>query len=303
MKEPILVVLAAGIGHRFGGLKQMTPFGAHGESLIDYSLYDALRAGFKRVVFIINHRINDDFRHMVGSHVETRMEVRYAMQEISMLPQGYTVPAERTKPWGTGHALLCARDFIDGPFCVLNGDDFYGRSAYEQMYTFLSQQTASGSYMMVGYPLANTMSEHGFVSRGRCLVDEAGNLTDVEELTHIISTSDGPLYTVDGETYRKLSPDTVVSMNFWGFTVDFMDHLAQGFPVFLDHAAAHDPLKAEYFLPSVVNSVLKAGKAKVRVGASRDKWFGVTNKDDAPRVQEALRKLTQSGQYPDGLWA
>ncbi len=302
MKEPILVVLAAGIGSRFGGLKQMTPFGTHGESLIDYSLYDAIRAGFKRVVFIVNGKIKEDFRRIVGAHVENRMEVHYALQELDMLPAGYTVPEGRTKPWGTAHAVLSAREFVDAPFCALNGDDFYGRGALEQMYSFLKESHAPGSYMMVGYPLANTMSEHGFVSRGRCLVDEKGNLKDVEELTHIISTVDGPLYTKDGETYHKLSPETVVSMNIWGFTPDFIQHLEQQFTVFLNRAMQENPLKAEYFLPSVVNQVLKAGEATVAVRAIRDQWFGVTNPDDRPRVEAALRELTQSGQYPDGLW-
>lgn len=302
MKEPILVVLAAGIGSRFGGLKQMTPFGAHGESLIDYSLYDALRAGFRRVVFIVNEKIKDDFRRIVGTHVENRMEVRYALQELSMLPKGFSVPEGRTKPWGTAHAVLCAKEYVDAPFCALNGDDFYGRGAFEHMYRFLKDDPAKGSYIMVGYPLSHTMSEHGFVSRGRCLVDETGNLKDVEEFTHIISTVDGPLYTKDGETYRNLSPETVVSMNIWGFTPDFMQHLAHEFSAFLAEANRVNPLKAEYFLPSVVNKVLKAGDATVAVRAIRDRWFGVTNPDDRPRVEAALRELTQSGQYPDGLW-
>lgn len=302
MKEPILVVLAAGIGSRFGGLKQMTPFGAHGESLIDYSLFDALRAGFKRVVFIVNGKIKDDFRRIVGKHVESRMEVQYALQELTMLPAGYTLPEGRTKPWGTAHAVLCAKEYVDAPFCALNGDDFYGRGAFEQIYSYLKDDRPAGSYIMVGYPLKLTMSEHGFVSRGRCLVDEQGNLKDVEELTHIISTVDGPLYTQDNETYRKLSPDTVVSMNIWGFTPDFMQHLETGFTSFLDRAIRENPLKAEFFLPSVVNQVLKAGKATVAVRAINDRWFGVTNPDDRPRVEAALRELTQAGQYPDGLW-
>ena len=182
MKEPILVVLAAGIGSRFGGLKQMTPFGAHGESLIDYSLFDALRAGFQRVVFIVNGKIKDDFREIVGKNVENRMEVHYALQEIDKLPEGFTVPEGRSKPWGTAHAVLCAKDVIDAPFCALNGDDFYGRQALQHMYTFLSANQQPGSYTMVGYSLANTLSEYGYVSRGRCLVDENNYLQDVEEL-------------------------------------------------------------------------------------------------------------------------
>jgi len=302
MKEPILVVLAAGIGSRFGGLKQMTPFGAHGESLIDYSLFDALRAGFQRVVFIVNGKIKDDFREIVGKNVENRMEVHYALQEIDKLPQGFTVPEGRSKPWGTAHAVLCAKDVIDAPFCALNGDDFYGRQALQHMYTFLSANQQSGTYTMVGYSLANTLSEYGYVSRGRCLVDENNYLQDVEELTHIISTTDGPLYTKDGQTYYKLPSDTTVSMNIWGFTTDFITHAEAGFADFLMQAQQTNPLKAEYYLPGVVSDILNAGKATVKVASTTDSWFGVTNQADRPRVEAALRELTASGQYPDGLW-
>jgi bifunctional N-acetylglucosamine-1-phosphate-uridyltransferase/glucosamine-1-phosphate-acetyltransferase GlmU-like protein len=303
MKEPILVVMAAGIGSRFGGLKQMTPFGLHGESLIDYSLYDALQVGFKRVIFIINQHIQVDFRDLVGRHVEDRMEVRYVMQELDALPSGLTVPPGRVKPWGTGHAILCCKEVIDAPFCAINGDDLYGRDAFRQLYDYLNSKPVSGAYAMVGFSLMNTLSENGYVSRGKCQVNAQGYLDSIVELTHIIPSLDGPLFTEDGENYKRLPQDTAVSMNIWGLTPDFIAKQEAAFPPFYHEAMRSNPLKAEIYLPNVIGDLLKQKQVTVKVLRSEDKWYGVTNASDRPAVEQALRELTNKGVYPDGLWA
>lgn len=302
MNKPILVVLAAGLGSRFGGLKQMEPFGLHDEGIIDYSLYDAMRAGFKRVIFIINHKIEADFKNFIGNNIEKYMEVQYVFQELDKLPEGCAVPKERIKPWGTGHALLCCKEYIDAPFCVINGDDLYGKDAYVQIYNFISKLEKPGNYGMVGFRLLNTLSENGFVSRGECSVNENGYLNSVVERLHIISTVDGPLYTSDGKLYHALSPDTIVSMNMWGFTPDIIQHLEDRFPSFYRDAMAKNPNKAEYLLPSVVGDLLLDNKVSVKVLSSSDRWYGVTNASDRPLVENAIRSLTESGVYPDGLW-
>ncbi len=302
MKKPILVVLAAGVGSRFGGLKQITPFGMHGEGIIDYSLYDALQAGFERVVFIVNKKIKDDFHDFIGKNIEKHMEVSYAMQELDKLPDGLVPPKERTKPWGTGHAVLCARDQIDAPFCVINGDDLYGRSAYEQIYNYLSGEPKDGEYAMVGFELGKTLSDYGYVSRGVCNVTEDGYLSSIIERLHIISSVDGPLYTLDGKSYTLLPAETTVSMNMWGLTPDYLDYLDERFGKFYKEAMATNPAKAEYLLPNIVGDLLKENKVNVKVLHSKDKWYGVTNASDTPLVKSALKKMTDEGIYPDGLW-
>ncbi|NLE19844.1 MAG: NTP transferase domain-containing protein [Clostridiales bacterium] len=301
-KKPILAVMAAGIGSRFGGLKQMTPFGLHGESLIDYSLYDALRAGFERVVFIVNTRIRDDFRQLVGRHVENRMEVTYVMQELDRLPEGLTVPEGRAKPWGTAHAILCAGDALDAPFCALNGDDFYGLDAMRQIFAFLAGNPERNAFAMVGFELQNTLSEAGYVSRGVCEVDERGYLKSIVERLHVIPTIDGPMYTLDGQQYTRLPGDTTVSMNMWGFTPLVVGEIEKRFPVFYRDAMANNPLKAEFYLPNLVGDLLKENAVSVKALRSGDRWFGVTNASDRPLVEKALRELTAQGVYPDGLW-
>lgn len=301
-RKPILAVMAAGIGSRFGGLKQMTPFGLHGESLIDYSLFDALRAGFERVVFIVNTRIRDDFRELVGRHVENRMEVKYVMQELDRLPAGLTVPEGRAKPWGTAHAILCAKDVLDAPFCALNGDDFYGLDAMRQIYSFLSGNPERNAFAMVGFELRNTLSEAGYVSRGICEVDERGYLNSIVERLHVIPTIDGPMYTLDGQQYTRLPGDTTVSMNMWGFTPLILGEIERRFPAFYRDAMANNPLKAEFYLPNLVGELLKEDAVSVRALRSGDRWFGVTNASDRPLVEQALRELTAKGDYPDGLW-
>lgn len=302
MKKPILVVLAAGVGSRFGGLKQMAPFGLHGEGIIDYSLFDAIQAGFERVIFIINNKIKDDFINFIGKNMEKRMEVSYVYQELSKIPNGFKIPSERTKPLGTGHALLCCKGVIDAPFCVINGDDLYGRDAYKKIFGFISEEHKAGEYSMVGFLLKNTLSENGFVSRGHCLVNENGYLDSITERLHIISSVDGPLYTEDSKLYHALSPDTIVSMNMWGFQPDLIDKLEERFPLFLENAIKANPLKAEFLLPSVVGELLKEGEVNVKVLSSIDKWYGVTNASDRPLVENAIKSMTAEGIYPDGLW-
>ena len=305
MNEPILLIMAAGMGSRYGGLKQMDPIGPGGEVILHYSIYDAMRAGFKRVVFLIKHEIEADFREKVGDPVARHLEVRYAFQELDRIPAPFTVPQGRTKPWGTGHAVLCCRELLDAPFAAINADDYYGPHAFRAAYDFLStaQDTPGrGNWMMVGYRLSNTTTANGHVSRGVCAVDENGLLTGVTEHTHIVESCDGPLCTDDGETYRRLAPDAPVSMNMWGFTSSFLDRLAEGFPAFLREAAEKNPLKAEYFLPTVVNAALAEGKATVRVLPSEDKWYGVTYPADRPQVVAAIRAMTDAGLYPERMW-
>lgn len=302
MKKPILVVMAAGIGSRFGGLKQMAPFGIHGESLIDYSLFDALKVGFDRVIFIVNKRIHEDFRQAVGKHVEDRLQVQYVMQELDDLPEGLSVPEGRVKPWGTGHAILACRDAIDAPFCVVNGDDLYGRDALRKMYEYLSTNPDPYHYAMVAFSLKNTLSENGYVSRGVCVANDSGFLESIVETMHIIPSIDGPLYTEDLKTYHRLPEDTMVSMNIWGLTPEFIDVLKDEFPRFHKTAMETNPLKAEIYLPNVIGTMLAQRKASVKVLHSKDKWLGVTNASDRPAVESALLEMTEDGIYPNGLW-
>ena len=304
MRDPILVIMAAGMGSRYGGLKQMDPIGPCGEVILHYSIYDAMRAGFKRVIFLIKHEIEKDFRSIGGDPVAKHMEVRYAFQQLDTLPEGFTVPEGRTKPWGTGHAVLCCRDLIDAPFCVINADDYYGPSAFKSAYDFLTHVTDDEKkrYMMVGYLLKNTVTLNGHVSRGLCEVSEDGYLQKVTETTHIISCCDGVLTTDDEQTYTKIPENTFVSMNMWGFTPSLLDTLSVEFPAFLSSAARENPLKAEFFLPSVVSAMLARDEATVQVLPSLDKWYGVTYRQDKPDVMLAITEMTNLGQYPRPLW-
>ena len=303
-KEPILVIMAAGMGSRYGGLKQMDPVGPGGETILDYSAFDARRAGFRRVVFLIKHAIEEDFRRLVGDRISRHMQVSYAFQELDSLPEGFSVPEGRTKPFGTGHAVLCCRSLIDAPFAVINADDYYGPGAFRLAFEALSglEDNEKLRYMMVAYHLKNTLTENGYVSRGVCEVSGDGLLLGIQERTHIISSCDGPLFTEDGRTYTLLSPDVPVSMNMWGFTPSLLRELEARFPLFLNGALRENPLKAEFFLPSVVNSLLAEGRASVRVARSGDRWWGVTYQDDRPQVKAALQDLTSGGLYPAPLW-
>lgn len=306
MKRPILVVMAAGMGSRYGGLKQIDPVGGHGEAILDYTLFDARRAGFETVVFIIKHEIEEAFKATVGARVDkSGMEIRYAFQQLEKLPTGYTVPEGRVKPWGTAHAILAAADQIDAPFAVVNADDYYGPEAFKVMFDRLSQVQDGDKYeyAMVGFLLKNTVSENGHVSRGVCESDDAGYLTRVTERTRIETYEGGIHYSEDGgESWTDLDGGTLVSMNLWGFTESFLQEDTARFAAFLDKALAENPMKGEYFLPSVVSQLIDEGKARVKVLTSHDKWYGVTYQKDKPLVVKALAEKTAQGQYPDGLW-
>ena len=303
-KEPILLIMAAGMGSRYGGLKQMDPVGPAGEAILDYSVFDARRAGFRRVIFLIKHAIEEDFRRLVGDRISRHMEVSYAFQELDALPEGFTVPEGRVKPFGTGHAVLCCRELIDAPFAVINADDYYGPHAFRQAYDSLVRLRDDDQYryMMVAYSLKNTLTENGYVARGVCETDPDGFLRNIVERTHIISSCDGPLFTEDGKTYHLLPPDSPVSMNMWGFTPSLLRELESRFPVFLRTALRENPLKGEFFLPFVVNELLSEGKATARVLKSEDRWWGVTYQEDKPQVKAALKALADQGLYPSPLW-
>ncbi len=303
-KKPVLVVMAAGMGSRYGGLKQIDPVGSQGEAILDFSIYDAHQAGFDTVVIIIKEAIREDFMQTVGKRLEKApVEIRYAYQELDNLPEGYTVPQGRTKPWGTSHAVLCAAEAIDGaPFAVINADDYYGKSAFRVIYEYLSACTDPNGYCMVGYELSKTVTENGSVARGVCVSDENGYLTEITERTRIEKYPGGIHFTEDGETWTKLAPDTTVSMNLWGFMPGFLEEIKTRFSAFLDKALVENPLKGEYFLPLPIAQLLHEKKATVKILTSPDRWFGVTYAADKPVVVEALKVMTQEGKYPDGLW-
>ena len=307
MKKPILVVMAAGMGSRYGGLKQIDPVGCEGEAILDYSLFDAHEAGFETAVIIIKEAIKKDFMENVGARLQKApMEIRYAYQELEKLPAGYTVPEGRTKPWGTCHAVVCAREAIgDAPFAVINADDYYGKAAFREIYNYLSAHADDDKYRycMVGYELGKTVTDNGSVARGVCQVSGDGYLESVVERTRIEKQADGIRYTEDdGKTWVDLGEKTTVSMNMWGFTPSFAAESAARFPAFLDKALVDNPMKGEYFLPSTVSALLAEGKATVKMLYSPDKWYGVTYAADKPVVVAALKAMTEQGSYPDGLW-
>lgn len=301
MNEPTLVIMAAGMGSRFGGLKQITPVDDAGHMIIDFSLYDAHRAGFRKIAFIIKHAIADDFKEKIGRRMEKYFDVTYIYQELDKIPEGFSVPAERVKPWGTGHAIACLAGEVDGPFAVINADDYYGPTAYRRIYDFLQQDLPSNCYAMVAFPLRNTLSDNGSVSRGVCSV-ENGLLTKVTERTKIIRKGADATFTTDGETYTDLSGDTPVSMNFWGFRKGILDCLTKGLPDFLQETMELNPLKGEYALPTMVDGQIQSGSATVRVLQSEDNWFGVTYPEDLPSVKASISKQKERGLYPEILW-
>ncbi len=285
-----LVVMAAGMGSRFGGLKQIAPVGKNGEAILDFSVYDAVEAGFNKVVFVINHRIENDFRELVGKRIEKRVKVEYVFQEKEYLPDGYECPEERVKPWGTGHAILCCKNTVKEPFAVINADDFYGKTAFKKIYDYLKEQTEN--YCMVGFRLANTLTENGYVSRGVC-EEKDGFLSNITERTKIVDCK----YTEDDVNWVELSPDTIVSMNMWGFTTDIFEFLEREFNKFLDEKLTVE--KSEFYLPSVVDTLIKSGEKKAKVLASEDKWYGVTYKEDKDAVVAAIAKKIDAGEYPE----
>lgn len=304
-KEPILVIMAAGMGSRFGGLKQIEPISDKGEIILDFSLYDAFMAGFKKAIFVIKRENEEDFRKLIDNGAAKYMEVDYAFQQLNDLPDGYSVPEGREKPWGTAHAVMAARHLADGPIAVINADDYYGPGAFQTIYDFL-EGACDGekySYCMVGYDIENTLTENGFVSRGVCKTSEQGFLTEITERTKIQWKDGEIVYTEDdGKTWKNLPKATTVSMNFWGFTPSMMKEMEAGFPAALDKILAENPLKGEYFLPGVVDRLLREGKAEVKVLKSRDRWYGVTYKEDKESVVSALQSMKDKGEYPDKLW-
>lgn len=304
MKEPILAVLAAGMGSRYGGLKQIDPVGPGGEILIDYSIHDAIKAGFRRVVFIIKPELKDSFEETIAARVRPHAEVSYAFQELSDLPEGFTVPEGRVKPWGTAHALAAARDIIDAPFAVINADDYYGPNAYKIVYDFLKRPGASDGnhFMLVAYPVGNTVTEHGSVARGVCEVGESGYLESIYERLNI-SVDRGGVYFEQPDGVRVDIPkETPVSMNLWGLTPGYITGIAKRFPEFLRKELPINPQKSEYLLPSSIFEIMSDGEADVIVKTSPDNWYGVTYKEDRPRVAAALKAMHDTGIYPTPLW-
>jgi len=305
MKKPILVIMAAGMGSRFGGLKQITPVTPEGDIILDFSLYDAIAAGFEKVIFIIKKENEKDFRALVDQRAGKRIAVEYVFQELDDLPEGYSVPEGREKPWGTAHAVLSARKSADSPFAVINADDYYGPEAFKRIYAFLTEAADDGKYhyCMVGYQIENTLTENGYVSRGVCRTSDDGLLAGITERTKIQWQNEKIVYTEDdGQSWQELSPGTTVSMNFWGFTPSMMAEMEKRFPDFLDKALKENPKKGEFFLPSVVDSLIKEGKAEVKVLKSSDRWYGVTYKEDKASVAAAIEAMKVEGKYPRLLW-
>lgn len=305
MKKPVLVIMAAGMGSRYGGLKQIDPVDEQGHIIMDFSIFDAKRAGFEKVVFIIKKENEADFKEAVGNRMAENMEVEYVFQDLHNLPEGFEVPEGRVKPWGTAHAVLSCIDVIDGPFAVINADDYYGKDAFQVIYDYLSthEDDEKYRYTMVGYLLKNTVTDNGHVARGLCTTDENGALVGIHERTRIEKRDGGIAYSEDdGETWVPVEGDTLVSMNMWGFTRSILDEIRDGFPAFLEEGLAKNPMKCEYFLPSVVSGLLGKDQASVAVLASHDKWYGVTYKEDKPVVVAAIKQMKEEGLYPERLW-
>ena len=311
MKKPILVIMAAGMGSRFGGLKQIEPVDKQGHIIMDFSIFDGKRAGFEKVIFIIKKENEALFRECIGDRVGQQLKVEYVFQELTCLPSGYQVPEGREKPFGTGHAILCCKDRIDGPFVVLNADDYYGAEGFKLMFDYLLENPdlikdngeSIYSYGMVGYQLEKTLTENGFVSRGVCQTDENDFLTGITERTHIEKRAGQVVFTEDkGETWNKIEPDTTVSMNLFGFSRSFVKELEERFIHFLEKDLLGNPLKAEFFLPSVVGELISEKKAQVKVLKSPDRWYGITYQEDKEGVEEAIRRMKEEGLYPENLW-
>lgn len=304
-KTPALIIMAAGMGSRFGGLKQVTPVGPNGEKIIDYSIHDAVNAGFGKVVFVIKHEIEDTFKKEIGDRIAKHIPVEYVYQELDKLPAGYTVPEGRVKPWGTGHAVLCCRGLVDGSFMVINADDYYGQECFRLLHDFLVKPQ-SGDRLhiaMAGYVLENTLTENGYVSRGICTVDEHNMLTGLVERTHIELRDGRPMFTEDeGATWEALPGGCAVSMNCWAFPAGSLDKFEDKFRLFLDQPHSN-PLKAEFYLPFAVDAMVEEGQADVRVLHTRDKWYGMTYAEDHAKVMAAIRAMIDAGVYPEKLWA
>lgn len=306
MNKPVLVVMAAGMGSRYGGNKQIDPIDDQGHLIIDYSIHDANKAGFETVIFVIKEEMLDNFKSIIGDRIADKINVLYAFQNINDLPAGYTVPADRVKPWGTAHAAASARKLIDGPFAVINADDYYGPEAYKVIYKYLNDHPDTEEYYeyaMVGYRLDKTVTENGSVARGICEVDKDDFLIEVTERTKIVKGDVCPRFTEDdGATWTDVPGDTRVSMNLWGFRKSYLNEVWDRFPKFLDKTLVENPLKGEYYLPSVVSELLGEKKARVKVLASDDQWYGVTYKEDKPQVVAAIAAMRKNGMYSDMQW-
>ncbi len=305
--KPTLVVMAAGMGSRFGGLKQVTPVGPSQEKLIEYAVYDAMQAGFGKVVFIIKHAIEEEFKANIGARLEGVIPVEYVYQELDRLPAGARVPEGREKPWGTGHAILCCEGVVDTPFAVINADDYYGAECFKLLADFFNKEQSGDklNLAMVGYALKNTLTEHGSVSRGVCETDDKALLTSIVERTRIEWRDGVPAFTEDGETWETLAEDTVVSMNCWGFPAGALKEFGRLFADFLDKLAADaaaNPLKAEFYLPFAVDSMMQEGIAQTTVMTTADKWYGMTYKEDHQMVMDAIASMVEAGKYPAKLW-
>jgi len=299
--NPILVVLAAGMGSRYGGMKQIEPVGPGGELIIDYSIYDAIKAGFKKVVFVIKEEHRPDFEEAIGNRISEFIDVEYVYQDISCLPDGFSVPPDRAKPWGTAHAVLCCESVLDTSFAVINADDYYGFSAYRLLYDFFASDGAENEYALIGYLLKNTMTDHGTVARGTCEIGENGKLTSVVERTKIEKTATGALSHNEDGTADELSPETVVSMNMWGLKPHIFNDLKSQFAEFLERNA--DKItKAEFFIPTVVDEYIRADKASVRVLPCAEQWYGVTYRQDRESVVSAVKAMVGAGKYSERLW-
>ncbi len=303
MDKPVLVILAAGMGSRYGGLKQMDPVDAEGHKIIDFSIYDAHKAGFEKVVFIIKKEMEADFRELVGDPISKYMEVEYVFQELADVPENFVIPQDRVKPWGTTHAIMRCKDVIGGPFMVINADDYYGKDGYKLMYDFLTETIENDSeYAMVSYELGKTLTEKGSVTRGVCNVDEKGNLSHVVETKGLVKTEEGAAYPDADEQLIPIAVDTPVSMNMWGFKPGLFTEFGKAMDEFFASKVAENPLKAECLIPTEVDKLIKEGKATVKVLTSTNRWFGVTYKEDKPFVMENIKKLKEAGEYPAKLW-
>ena len=305
MKKPVLVIMAAGMGSRYGGLKQIDPVDNEGHIIMDFSIYDAERAGFEKVVFIIKKAIEKEFKAGIGDRISQYMDVEYVYQELDTLPEGFEVPEGRVKPFGTGHAILSCKDVVDGPFAVINADDYYGVHAFQEIYNYLTENEDDEKYhyAMVGYILSNTLTENGYVSRGICEMDKDAFLTGITERTHIEQRDMGVQFTEDdGQTWEDIAADSIVSMNMFGFTASMLKELECRFPEFLEKGLKENPMKCEYFLPSVVSDLIEEDKADVKVLRSEDRWYGITYKEDKEAVVSAVQKLKDTGVYPQHLW-